>query len=116
MEEMASKYGGCTQIFTESFRTNKFTVLLLCISPIIGIYLFRRNMYDLIRIELQNSKTVHLLVVKEFVTKFKMHGMGNMTVDKNIFDKLWRLTDKSKFSSFVVGRHTNYYPLLKFNL
>jgi len=87
MEEMASKYGGCTQIFTESFRTNKFTVLLLCISPIIGIYLFRRKMYDLIRIELQNSKTVHLLVVKEFVTKFKMHGMSNMTVDTNILDK-----------------------------
>jgi hypothetical protein len=87
MEEMASRYGGYTRIFTESFSTKKFKVLLLCISPIIGIYLFRRNMYDLIMTELQNSKTVHLLVVKEFVTKFKMHGMDNMTVETNIFDK-----------------------------
>jgi hypothetical protein len=87
MEEKAFLYGGYIRIFTESFSTNKFTVLLLGISLIIIFYLFRLNMLELFRIEVQNSRTVHLWGLKEFVNELTMHVMSNMTVDANIFDK-----------------------------
>jgi hypothetical protein len=44
-------------------------------------------MKDLVRSEIQNSRTVDLLGLKEYVNKITMHGMSNMTVDTNIFDK-----------------------------
>ena len=87
MEDMAFKYGGYTRIFTESSSTNKFTVLLLCVSLIISFYMSWLNMKFLIRIELQNSRIVHLLVPKVFVNKLTMQGMSNITVDMDIFDK-----------------------------
>jgi hypothetical protein len=87
MEEKAFKYGGYIRIFTKSFSTNKFTVFLLCISLVFSFYMFRLNMQELIRIEVQNSRTVHLLGLKETVNKLTMHRMRNMTVDTNIFDK-----------------------------
>ena len=69
--------------------------------------MFRLNMYLLIRFAIQNSRTVHLLGLKEFVNKFKMHLMNNITIDTNIFDKKWWLTDKAITSSFVIGRDIN---------
>jgi len=68
---------------------------------------FRLNMKDLIRIEMQNIRTVHLLVLKVYIHKLPIQGMGNMTVDTNIFDKQWRLNDETRFSSLVVGRDVN---------
>jgi hypothetical protein len=60
---------------------------LLCISLTISFYVFRLKMYVPIRTEVQNGRTVHLLVLKEFVNNLTMHRMSNMTVDTNIFDK-----------------------------
>jgi len=60
---------------------------LICTSCINSFYVFRLNMKDLIRIEMQNIRTVHLLVLKVYIHKLTIHGMSNMTVDTNIFDK-----------------------------
>jgi len=38
-------------------------------------------------IAVENSGTVHLLTLKKFVNKFKMHGMSIIRVNTNIFDK-----------------------------
>jgi hypothetical protein len=54
-------------------------------------------MQDLIRIETQNNRTVHFLVI------------NNMTVDTNIFRTKLLLTDRTIISSFVVGRDINYW-------
>jgi hypothetical protein len=69
--------------------------------------MFRINMKDLIRIEMQNNRTVHLLVLKVCIHKLTMQGMSNMTADTNIFDKYWRLNDEAKFSTLVFGRDIN---------
>jgi hypothetical protein len=87
MEVKALKSGGYIRIFTEPFSTNIFTVLLLCISLIISFYMFRLNMLVPIRIEIQNSRSVHLLVLKEFVNKLALQRMSNMTIDKNVLYK-----------------------------
>jgi hypothetical protein len=50
---------------------------------------------------------VHLLVIKEFVNIFERHGVSNIRVDMNIFDKYRRLTDKVKFSCWVNERDIN---------
>jgi hypothetical protein len=86
MEEVAFKYGVYIRISTESFSANIFTVLLSCVSLIISFNVSQFYMKNLIRTELQNSRTVHLLVLKKFVNIFERHGMSNITVDTNIFD------------------------------
>ena len=48
-----------------------------------------------------------LLGLKEFLNDLTMHGMSNMTVDTNIFDKEWRITDKARIYILVVGRVIN---------
>jgi hypothetical protein len=57
----------------------------LPVSLLISFYVFRLNMCVPIRIEVQNSRTVRLLVLKWFVNKLTMHRMSNMTVDTNTF-------------------------------
>jgi hypothetical protein len=59
------------------------------------------------RLEIQNSRTVHFLLLKEFVNKLTMHGIGTKTLDMNTFHNQWCWTDKAKFSSLVVGRDIN---------
>jgi hypothetical protein len=65
--------------------------------------------WDLIRFEIQNNRTVHFLVMKEFFNKLIMHTMSNMPVDTNIFRTNLLLTDKAIISSVVVGRDINYW-------
>ena len=65
--------------------------------------MFGINISALITTEIQNSRTLHLLVLRDFVIKLTMQGMSNMKADTNIFDKYWRLTDKAMISSLVVG-------------
>jgi len=60
---------------------------LICTSLINSFYVFRLNMKNVIRIEMQNIRTVYLLVLKGYIHKLTIHGMSNMTVDTNIFDK-----------------------------
>jgi hypothetical protein len=49
--------------------------------------MLRVNMKYLIIIEIQNSRTVQLLVLKEYVNKLTMHAVSNKIVDTNLFDK-----------------------------
>jgi hypothetical protein len=67
--------------------TTNFAVPLLFVSLIISFYLFRFNMQEPIRTEIQNSRTAHLLGMKEFLNKLTVHGMSNMAVETSIFDK-----------------------------
>ena len=69
--------------------------------------MFGINISALITTEIQNSRTLHLLVMRHFVIKLTMQGMSNMKADTNIFDKYWRLTDKAMISSLVVGGDIN---------
>jgi hypothetical protein len=55
--------GGTCEYLQSFFIKNKFTFLLLCMSLIISFYMSRHKMRDLIRIEKQNSRSVHLLVL-----------------------------------------------------
>ena len=84
---MALKYRVYTRIVTESFSINKFAVLLLCVSLFISFCMFRFHMQKIINIEIQNNRTVHLLVLKVFVNILTMHGTSNITVDTDILDK-----------------------------
>ena len=73
---------------------------LICTLFINSFYVFRLNMKDLIRIEMQNIRTVYLLVLKVYIHKLTIHGMSNMTVDTNIFDKQWRLNEEARFPAW----------------
>lgn len=50
---------------------------------------------------------MHFLAPKEFVNIFERHRVSNISVDMNIFDKYRRLTDKAKFSCWVIERDIN---------
>jgi len=51
-------------LFTNSFNTNKWTVILFCTSAIIGSYTLSRNMWKLIMSETNNRRNVKIVVTE----------------------------------------------------
>jgi hypothetical protein len=54
-------------LFTNSFSTNKRTVLLFCIWTLTRSYVYNRDLYKIIINETHNLRTINLLVLKDYV-------------------------------------------------